>query len=99
VAGGLGSEEPVHRAGLSVGERLLRNLQQPLWRRIAKEGDIHQRAGSEEVLVEGYRNHYNCERPHSALGYRTPAEFAVSCEPDGADEELRKELESVIALS
>jgi putative transposase len=52
-----------------------------------------------KVLVEGYRNHYNCERPHSALGYRTPAEFAVLCEADGADQELRKELESVIALS
>ena len=52
-----------------------------------------------KVLVEGYRNHYNCERPHSALGYRTPVEFAVSCEPDGTDEELRKELESVSALS
>jgi putative transposase len=53
-----------------------------------------------KVLVEEYRNHYNQERPHSALGYRTPAEFAASCEPaTGVDEELRKELESVIALS
>ncbi len=52
-----------------------------------------------KVLVEGYRNHYNRERPHSALGYRTPAEFAASCEPSGADEDLTKELESVTALS
>jgi putative transposase len=53
-----------------------------------------------KVLIEEYRNHYNQERPHSALGYRTPAEFAASCEPaTGVDEELRKELESVIALS
>src|SRR5215212_4532415 len=33
-----------------------------------------------KVLVEEYRNHYNERRPHSSLGYRTPAEFAVSCE-------------------
>jgi putative transposase len=52
-----------------------------------------------KVLVEEYRNHYNRERPHSALGYRTPAEFAASCELAEADEELRKELESVTALS
>ncbi len=52
-----------------------------------------------KVLVEEYRNHYNQERPHSALGYRTPAEFAASCEPASADEDLTKELESTIALS
>ena len=52
-----------------------------------------------KVLVEEYRSHYNCERPHSALGYRTPAEFAASCEPASAGEDLTKELESVIALS
>jgi putative transposase len=53
-----------------------------------------------KVLVDEYRNHYNHRRPHSALGYRTPAEFAASCEPASAeDEDLTKELESVIALS
>ncbi len=30
-----------------------------------------------KVLVEQYRLAYNHERPHSALGYRTPAEFAA----------------------
>ena len=52
-----------------------------------------------KILVEEYRNYYNQERPHSALGYRTPAEFAASCEPASAGEDLTKELESVIALS
>jgi putative transposase len=53
-----------------------------------------------KVLVEDYRNHYNQERPHSALlGYRTPAEFAASCELASVDEDLTKELESVTALS
>lgn len=47
-----------------------------------------------KVLVEQYRLAYNQERPHSALGYRTPAEFAaeeasgaqayVTSAPDGA---------------
>ena len=55
-----------------------------------------------KVLVEEYRNRYNQQRPHSALlGYLTPAEFAASCElaSSAEDEELRKELESVSALS
>jgi transposase InsO family protein len=31
-----------------------------------------------QVLVEQYRLSYNHERPHSALNYRTPAEFAAT---------------------
>jgi len=52
-----------------------------------------------KVLIKEYRNHYNCKRPHSALGYRTPAEFAASCEATIADEDLTKELESITVLS
>jgi transposase InsO family protein len=29
-------------------------------------------------LVEGWRQHYNSVRPHSALGYRPPAPAAVA---------------------
>ena len=32
-----------------------------------------------KVLVEDYRREYNHRRPHSSLGYKTPAEFAASC--------------------
>jgi putative transposase len=32
-----------------------------------------------KVLVEEYRENYNHRRPHGALGYRTPSEFAASC--------------------
>jgi transposase InsO family protein len=32
-----------------------------------------------QVLVEQWRVEYNLERPHSSLGYRTPAEFAATC--------------------
>lgn len=31
------------------------------------------------ALCRIYLRHYNQERPHSALGYQTPQEFAVSC--------------------
>ena len=52
-----------------------------------------------KVMVEEYREHHNHRRPHSSLGYLTPAEFAARCEPTGAYEDLTKELESITARS
>jgi len=52
-----------------------------------------------KVLVEEYREHHNEQRPHSALSYRTPSEFAASCAAAGADMELTKELQSATTLS
>ncbi len=54
-----------------------------------------------KVLIEGYRGHYNHHRPHSALGYLTPAEFAVAADLDRKVENAGKpeELESVLTLS
>lgn len=54
-----------------------------------------------KVLVEDYRGHYNHHRPHSALGYQTPAEFAATADLDRKVENARKpeELESVLTLS
>ena len=54
-----------------------------------------------KVLVEDYRSYYNHHRPHSALGYRTPAEFAVAADLDTKVKEAEKsqELGSVLTLS
>ena len=54
-----------------------------------------------KVLIEDYRSHYNYRRPHSALGYRTPAEFAVAADLERKVENAGKpeELESVLTLS
>ena len=49
--------------------------------------------------MKEYTNHYNCERPHSALGYQTPAEFTALCQTIGADEDLTKQPESVTTPS
>jgi putative transposase len=55
-----------------------------------------------KVLAKDYRDHYNHHRPHGALGYLTPAEFAaveaLSAQSSVPTEEL-KELESVPRLS
>lgn len=44
-------------------------------------------------LIEAWRRDYNEERPHSALGYLTPAEFAAGAAsaPGGRDEEVDKQ--------
>jgi putative transposase len=54
-----------------------------------------------KVLIEDYRDHYNHRRPHSALGYRTPAKFAVAAGPDRKAENAgnSEELESALTLS
>ncbi len=56
-----------------------------------------------KVLAEDYRDHYNHHRPHGALGYLTPAEFAaveaLSAKSSVPTEELMKELQSVPRLS
>jgi transposase InsO family protein len=56
-----------------------------------------------QVLAGNYREHYNHHRPHGALGYLTPAEFAAiealagqSC---SVSPEESEELESVPRLS
>jgi transposase InsO family protein len=52
-----------------------------------------------KVLVEEYREHHNERRPHSALSYRTPSEFAASCEAAGTSRGFAKELQLATTLS
>jgi putative transposase len=55
-----------------------------------------------KVLVEDYRSYYNHHRPHSALGYQTPAEFVAAANLDRKVEDAGdklEELESVLTLS
>ena len=37
-----------------------------------------------KVVIEAWRNHYNQERPHSSLGYRTPLEFKAAWQEEQA---------------
>lgn len=32
-----------------------------------------------QIIIEEWREHYNAARPHSALGYQTPREYAAQC--------------------
>ena len=55
-----------------------------------------------KVLIEDYRSYYNHHRPHSALGYQTPAEFVAAANLDRKMEDAGgelEELESVLTLS
>ena len=54
-----------------------------------------------KVLVEDDRGHYNHHRPHSALGYLTPAEFVAAADLGGKENNTGKleELESTLTLS
>lgn len=44
-----------------------------------------------QVITERYRRHYNAERPHSSLGYATPAEFRALTWPNGPRERQKDE--------
>ena len=37
-----------------------------------------------KVIAQSWRLEYNNHRPHSGLGYMTPAAFAASCNPSGS---------------
>ena len=52
-----------------------------------------------KVLAEDYRDHYNHHRPHGALGYLTPTEFAAIEALTDQDSGPSEELESVQILS
>jgi len=54
------------------------------------------------VLIEDYRVHYNDERPHGGIGYRTPAQARMEAEAlvsSRPTDSLRQELEDTPALA
>jgi transposase InsO family protein len=87
----------------SMGERLLReDLHISRLRDELLEREVFANLKEAQVLAKDYRDHYNHHRPHGALGYLTPAEFAViealSSQSSVPTEEL-KDLQSVPRLS
>jgi len=58
-------------------------------------GELFGNVREAKVLVEGYRLDYNHHRPHSSLGYMTPAAFAARCiaeaSPTAAPQQYRTE--------
>ena len=44
-------------------------------------GEIFYSLREAQVIIEGWRVHYNTQRPHSSLGYRPPAPEAISPPP------------------
>jgi transposase InsO family protein len=52
-----------------------------------------------QVLLEDCRQHYNQQRPHGALGYLTPVEFAAAEDQQGQSSGPAEQLESVQRLS
>jgi hypothetical protein len=85
-----------------VGERLLKETFISRFSDEVLKREVLTNLLEAKVLVEDYRGHYNHHRPHSALGYQTPAEFVVAADLDRKVEDdggKLEELESVFTLS
>jgi putative transposase len=63
------------------------------------ESELFANLKEAQVLLEDYRDHYNHRRPHGALGYLTPAEFAAIEALRGQSSVPSEELQSVQRLS
>ena len=44
-------------------------------------GEIFTTLKEAQIVIEGWRQHYNTRRPHSSLGYKPPAPVAVVWPP------------------
>jgi putative transposase len=85
----------------SVGERLLEETFISRFSDELLKREVFADLLEARVLIEDYREHYNHQRPHSALGYLTPAGFVAAADLGGKEENTGKqeELESVLTLS
>ena len=43
------------------------------------DAEVFESVAAAQALAAQWRSHYNHHRPHSSLGYQTPAEFAAAC--------------------
>jgi transposase InsO family protein len=68
--------EPGHPCENGYAERFIGKLRDEC----LNEG-VFWNAWHAQIVVEAWRHQYNQERPHSALGYRTPAEVANGLAP------------------
>jgi len=72
-----GSQDGVHRARITLGERLLREAFNARFGDELLNGEIFFSLREAQILIERWRRHCNTVRPHSALGYRPPAPEAI----------------------
>src|SRR3954469_24088163 len=45
------------------------------------DAEVFDHARHAKILAEEWKSQYNHRRPHSSLGYQTPAQFAAACVP------------------
>jgi hypothetical protein len=51
---------------------------------VLREQEAGAATAEAQVLIEAWRRHFNTVRPHSSLGYLTPAAFAAKVEKQDA---------------
>ena len=83
MAGRLGNEEPLHRAGSPWENGYCESFNGKL-RDECLNGEIFYSLKEAQIIIESWRNRYNTKRPHSALGYRPPAPLAIALKLDPA---------------
>lgn len=69
-------QDRLHHARQSLGEWLLREPNSKL-RDELLDGEIFYTLKEAQIVIEGWRQHYNTVRPHSSLDYRVPAPEAI----------------------
>jgi putative transposase len=74
----------LHRAGQAYAERLRRKFQRPDGRRAVEREPVFGLDHARSAIAE-WREDFNTARPHSSLGYQTPAAYAEVITATGSD--------------